>query len=374
MDFHPRAPTQLGWLVDVPTSLEVVIDLLQGNQIGPDRIDHCCRALQLDPAISTPAVSDIESSHPEALAIHRVSLGKSLWDHLHVSTETPSTDTVAEDEQLYCYGHPKTPTRLRCSRCERPICGRCAIPASVGQHCPECVAEARRTAPKIRSALGATAPAVTTIIVINVIAFVLQRLVPSLTSDYASFAPAIADGEYWRLMTSMFLHSPSFIFHILMNMYVLYIYGPNVEQAFGTPRFVLMYLICGFTGSAMSYNLSSCVGGVGASGAIFGVAGVLLMYLYKRRASTLMHHAYRSILAFVGLNLAIGFMIPVIDNWAHIGGLLGGVALGAGLDDSRGTPSPLRQVLVIGAVIGIGLLAVVYRTATFSCPVPGLGG
>ncbi|MDQ4028189.1 MAG: rhomboid family intramembrane serine protease, partial [Actinomycetota bacterium] len=71
-----------------------------------------------------------------------------------------SGPALEESEETYCYGHPNTPTRLRCSRCERPICGRCAIPASVGQHCPECVAEARKTAPRVRSAVAAQAPAV----------------------------------------------------------------------------------------------------------------------------------------------------------------------------------------------------------------------
>jgi rhomboid protease GluP len=150
-------------------------------------------------------------------------------------------------------------------------------------------------------------------------------------------------------------------------MYVLYIYGPNVEQAFGTPRFVLMYLICGFTGSVASYNLSGCEGGVGASGAIFGVAGVLLVYLYKRRTSSVLMEAYRSILLFVGLNLAIGFLFAAIDNWAHIGGLLGGIALGAGLDDPRERPSTTRQTAVVLVVVGVAVLATIYRTATFSC-------
>ena len=283
-----------------------------------------------------------------------------------MSSDPSGTGTVEDEAQTFCYGHPKTPTRLRCSRCDRPICGRCSIPATVGQHCPECVAEARRTAPKVRSALRANAPAVYTIIAMNVIVYLAQRLIPGLTDRLAAHPLAIAEGEYWRLLTSMFLHSPFLIFHILMNMYVLYVYGPNVEEAFGTIRFVGMYLICGFTGSAASY-VNGCAGGVGASGAIFGIAGVLLVYLYKRRTSTLLANAYRSILIFIGLNLAIGFVFPMIDNWAHIGGLAGGLALGAGLDDPRHEVSASRQLVVMATVIAVGVAVVALRTMNFSC-------
>lgn len=285
-----------------------------------------------------------------------------------MSTEAPDVGQPRQDDELYCYGHPKTPTRLRCSRCERPICGRCAIPASVGQHCPECVAEARRTAPKVRSALQAQAPAVAAIIAINVLIFAAQIVSPSVTQRFASFPPLIALGEVWRLFTPMFLHSTQFMLHIVMNMYVLYIYGPLVEQAFGTKRFVPMYLICGFTGSVASYNLGDCRAlGVGASGAIFGIAGVLLVYLYRRRTTSFTNSAYKNILFFVGLNLMIGFVFAGIDNWAHIGGLAGGIALGAGIDNPA-RPVPLaRQAGVMVLVVGVGVAAAAYRTATFSC-------
>lgn len=274
----------------------------------------------------------------------------------------------SEQEELFCYGHPKTPTRLRCSRCERPICGRCAIPASVGQHCPECVAEARRSAPKVRTTLQANAPAVMAIIGINVVVFAAQLISPAVTFRFSSIPSLIATGEYWRLITPMFLHSPSFFFHILMNMYVLYAYGPLVEQAFGTKRFVPMYLICGFTGAVASYNLSRCDAyGVGASGAIFGIAGVLLVYLYKRRNSTFTQAAYKNILLFVGLNLMIGFAFQGIDNWAHIGGLAGGIALGAGIDNPSGRVPAARQAAVMALVIGVAVAAAAYRTSTFSC-------
>src|SRR5918911_3710385 len=87
--------------------------------------------------------------------------------------DTPD-QLVRETDVTYCYGHPHTPTKLRCSRCDRPICGRCAIPASVGQHCPECVAEARRSSPRVKRVNTSAAPAVYAILGINLVVFVLQ--------------------------------------------------------------------------------------------------------------------------------------------------------------------------------------------------------
>lgn len=274
-----------------------------------------------------------------------------------------SGSALEESEETYCYGHPNTPTRLRCSRCERPICGRCAIPASVGQHCPECVAEARKTAPRVRSAVAAQAPAVVAILAINVGVFVLQQLVPGLTRQFALMPGEIADGEWWRLFTPMVLHS-SRIFHILLNSLVLWIYGPHVERAFGTVRFVVLYLISGFIASVTSYAFGPVnIIGVGASGAIFGIAGVLLVYLYRRRSSTFVYAEMRNLGAFIGLNLVLGFVIPGIDYLAHLGGLLGGMALAVGFDRGDRRTSPALQMATAAVVIGAGVGLLMYRTS-----------
>lgn len=285
-----------------------------------------------------------------------------------------SSGTLEDTEETYCYGHPDTPTRLRCTRCDKPICGRCAVPASVGQHCVWCVAEARKNAPKVRSTLQATSPAVLTIIVINVIIWMGQNFVGQITQNFASHPPSIAAGEWWRLITPMFLHAPFTgrvfsLLHIGFNMYVLRIFGPDVEQAFGTSRFVPMYLVAGIAGSAASYTFASCFAvGVGASGAIFGVVGMLLAFMYRRRTSTFVAGSMRNLLFFVGLNLLIGFTIPVIDNAAHIGGLIAGAAMGYGMDPGPGgRVSTVRQAVVLLAVLGATLLVIAWRTATFAC-------
>jgi membrane associated rhomboid family serine protease len=285
----------------------------------------------------------------------------------------PSGSTLEESEETYCYGHPKTPTRLRCTRCDRPICGRCAIPASVGQHCPECVAEARKSAPKVRTAMMAAAPAVTAILAINIGVYVLQNLVPELTGRFSMQPLAIADGEWWRLFTPMVLHDEGRLLHILFNSLVLWIYGPHVERAFGTIRFVALYLISGFIGSVASFTFSPpFISGVGASGAIFGIAGVLLVYLYKRRSSSFVYAEMRNVVFFIGLNLLLGFLLPNIDYWAHIGGLVAGMALCLGFDRDKvdsSTEQPLAsrmsnslEVVTAVAVILVGVVAVVIRS------------
>lgn len=277
--------------------------------------------------------------------------------------DTPAPVTE-ESGQLYCYGHPKEPTRLRCSRCERPICGRCAIPASVGQHCPECVAEARKSAPKVRTALQATAPAVRAIMGIVVVVFILQMATgfgpaTPVTGRLMMNPFAIQAGEWWRLLTPVLVHGG--LLHVGLNMYIFYIYAPNVEQAFGTARFVAIFLITGFLASAFSYALPPLSYSVGASGAVFGVVGVLVAYLYRRRRSTMMAQYLRGMGMFIGINILFGFVVPGIDNMAHLGGLVGGLLLGLGFDRGEGSEarSPLGlQLLTTAVVIALGLFLV----------------
>jgi membrane associated rhomboid family serine protease len=281
---------------------------------------------------------------------------------------------VDESEVVYCAGHPDVPTRLRCSRCGRPICGRCAIPATVGQHCPWCVAEARRSAPRVRSAMAASAPAVVAVVVANVAVYLAQNLVPAITEQFASFPPAIAQGQWWRLVTPMFLHAPlqsTFsLLHIGFNMFVLWSYGPQVEQQLGSLRFLACYLLAGFFASASSYAFGPCnVLGLGASGAIFGVVGILLVFLYNRRRSTFVRGFMQNLVFFIVINLLIGFRLPGVDYVAHIGGLAAGIGLGLGFDRrSRGAAATGTQVATAAAVLGLGIALVLWRTAAFSCP------
>jgi membrane associated rhomboid family serine protease len=273
-------------------------------------------------------------------------------------------------EVTYCYGHPDTPTRLRCTRCDKPICPRCSVPASVGQHCVWCVAESRKSAPKVKSALRAGSPAVMSIIAICVAVYILEFLMGDpFVLRFASSPRLIAAGDWYRLLTPMFLHAPlgsQFgIVHILFNMYILRVYGQQVEEAYGAARFVILFLVTGFMGNVASYAFGACnTLGLGASGAIFGIVGVLLVLLYNRRTSSFVATYMQSLLVFVGINLVFGFVVAGVDNLAHIGGLVSGLALGLGYDNvPPGPQGKARQLAVTLLVVAVGIALVVWRTA-----------
>lgn len=157
----------------------------------------------------------------------------------------------------------------------------------------------------------------------------------------------VRDGQIYRLLTSMFLHVD--FFHILFNMYALFILGPQVEKYYGKLRFILIYLISGLLGSVFS-----CVFGgefiisYGASGAIFGLFGSILYFTYYYRA-TLQGLLRSSLMPTLLFNLLIGFMIPGIDVWCHIGGLIGGVliSMGIGLGDLSKKQDRINGIIVL---------------------------
>jgi rhomboid protease GluP len=130
----------------------------------------------------------------------------------------------------------------------------------------------------------------------------------------------IAYGQYWRLLTAMFLHIG--LAHLFFNTYALYIYGPIVERLFGKYKFPVVYLVSGLTGSLLSYMFSSNHS-AGASGAIFGLMGALL-YFGQRRKDIFRRVFGSNLFIIIGFNLLYGFMNSGIDNWGHIGGLIGG--------------------------------------------------
>ena len=138
---------------------------------------------------------------------------------------------------------------------------------------------------------------------------------------------AVAEGQVWLLLTSMFLHS-GFI-HLALNMLSLYFLGSFVEQAFGKSRFLALYLASGLAGGiAYLYFGSFDEFAVGASGAIFGLLGGVLGYSLRSGTFSWQNPLIRQLLILTALNLYFGFSVPNISNTAHIGGLLGGAAFG----------------------------------------------
>ena len=137
----------------------------------------------------------------------------------------------------------------------------------------------------------------------------------------------VAQGEAWRLLSSMFLHAG--FAHLALNMISLYFLGSFIEGAFGRGRFLALYLLSGISGGLAYLYFGAFDGAaVGASGAIFGLLGGVLGYSLRRGTFSWQNPLIRQLLILLALNLYLGFSIPNISNTAHIGGLLGGIAFG----------------------------------------------
>lgn len=181
-------------------------------------------------------------------------------------------------------------------------------------------------AQKVEEIFTPKKPIVTTIIiVINVLIFLIGMglgIQNDLIATFGNFKSSIQAGEYYRLFTSMFLHGD--IFHIAFNMYALYILGSQAEGFFGRTKFAIIYILSGLSGSLLSMLLNTNAISIGASGAIFGILGALLYFGYNFRVY-LGNTLIREILPVILINLAFGFLYPNIDNYGHIGGLIGGI-------------------------------------------------
>lgn len=268
-----------------------------------------------------------------------------------------------------CYRHPKEETRVHCTRCNRPICPECMNPAPVGHHCPQCVAEARRSVRRPRR-LRAPSSLAMVILGINVAVFVVEIALGATTNifvlvDMGALVPGlVADGQYWRLITPIFLHAS--VFHILFNSWALYIFGSLVEGTFGTIRFAAIYLITGFAASVASMVAGNpAIAAVGASGAIFGLLGAWLAYNLRRRQLTLAQANIRLALILVALNLVFGFSVRGIDNSAHIGGLIAGVIAGVAAEGfgRRGVRVAV-QVVGLAALFAVAVVVATVRVSS----------
>ena len=203
------------------------------------------------------------------------------------------------------------------------------VPAPVGFQCPDCVAGAAASIPQVTTVAGGapiSKPAVTyTLIGINVAIFVLQFAVGvnAVAGDWGMWPVGIAvGGEWWRLVTAAFLHG-SFL-HVAFNMYVLFALGPTLERILGHGRYLTLYLLAALGGGVASYVFSDIrTVSVGASGAIFGLMGALVV------AGRRLRYDITQVLILLGINVVIGFVSPGVDWRAHLGGLVTGAVVAA---------------------------------------------
>ncbi|NYG06891.1 membrane associated rhomboid family serine protease [Phycicoccus badiiscoriae] len=234
-----------------------------------------------------------------------------------------------------CPRHPDRVSYVRCQRCSRPVCPECQRPAAVGVQCVDCVKEQAKTVRTARTVFGGNVtdtPVVSyAIIAICALVFVLQTARPGVSGDI-SFVPYLGKSQPWRFITSAFAHAT--ITHILFNMLALWMVGAQyLERLLGRARYAAVYLVSAIGGSSCYLLLSPAVpfdelnpsswyiGAVGASGAVFGLFGALLVLnRHLGRSSAGMY-------ATIGINAVIGFVVPGIAWQAHLGGLLTGAAV-----------------------------------------------
>ena len=220
----------------------------------------------------------------------------------------------------------------------------------MGFQCPECIGEAAANVRQPVTVSGGgliQRPVVTyTVIGITVAVFGVQFLVGNneMAEQFGMLPFGIAlFGEWWRLLTAAFLHGS--ILHIAFNMYVLFALGPTLERALGHTRFIVLYLVAALGGSVASYTFSDPrTVSVGASGAIFGLMGAMIVT--GRR----MKWDITQVLVLLGINVVIGFISPDVDWRAHFGGLVVGALVAAIF---VWTPAPLRSSRVLWQTVGI---------------------
>jgi membrane associated rhomboid family serine protease len=277
-------------------------------------------------------------------------------------SETAPGGSAPEAETSVCYRHGDRRSFVRCQRCARVICGECQSTAAVGFHCPDCRASARASAPRQRSGLTrafhsrSRTPVVTySILALTVFVFVLQQISSGAVTQALLYWPPLTTVEPWRMLTTALVHSERSLFHILFNMYSLWILGPLIEGLIGRGRFLALYVLSAFGGSVAVLYLAPEQAVVGASGAIFGMLGAFFIIQRGIGGQSV------QLVVLIALNLAIGFVVPGISWQAHIGGLVVGGLVALILVRTRRLDQRVAQRLFLGAVAAALVIVTIAR-------------
>jgi membrane associated rhomboid family serine protease len=239
------------------------------------------------------------------------------------------------------------------------------VPASVGFQCPECVTEGRKTMRPAKTMYGGSVRRggldVTRILIaVNVVIYVITAvnagsiLSPnpgaSIYNHFAMISPDIANGQYYRLLSSMFLHYN--LIHIGFNMWALLVIGTPLEQMLGRLRYLVLYFLSGFGGGLLSMAFGQIgVPSAGASGAIFGLFGAFYVITRRRGLET------GPIVGLIAINLVFSFTFSGIDWRGHVGGLIVGSALAFAYAAARPGPNRDRMQIAGGVIIAVLLVA-----------------
>lgn len=279
----------------------------------------------------------------------------------------------------HCYRHPDRETYISCQRCGNPICPDCMHSASVGFHCPDCVRKGAATSRQVRTSFGGritdgSSRATVVLIAINAIVFIVANATGGISGEFtetlglipdaSGYDPrlgleGVAQGSYWQLITSTFLHLQ--ILHIALNMVGLWIFGTFLEHVLGRWRFVALYLLSGLAGSVSVYWLAAENSfSLGASGSVFGLFGAALIILLKQGRDV------TQLLILLALNLALTFTVSDVSWQAHLGGLAAGLLIGAAFAYAPRTHRTAVHAGVLVALTVVCVLLAAARTASLT--------
>jgi membrane associated rhomboid family serine protease len=273
-------------------------------------------------------------------------------------------------DTLHCYRHPDRETRVSCSECGRGVCPDCMVFAPVGIRCLEhagsSVPATKAVTQRARTVRAGflDQPGIVTKILIgaNVAVFLVNLLQGArlndnggdLFFDWALYGPAVANGDWWRLITAAFLHGG--IIHLAFNMYFLWLVGQPIESLIGKWRFLALYFVSALAGSAGALLLSPMDVTVGASGALFGILGAAVVF--ERQG---VHVLGGAAIGIALINFAITLLVPGISLGGHLGGFVGGLLCGLALTRfGRGHAAYGRLgVSGMAGVLAVGVASVV---------------
>lgn len=271
-----------------------------------------------------------------------------------------------------CYRHPGRETNLSCVRCERPICPDCLRPAAVGYQCPECATTSKARAPTLPygGRIAEHVGLVTLVIgALNVVAYVASAVTSpaGVANNNASqlfkrmvLNPAVVHDhdQFWRLLTSAFMHAG--ILHIAVNMFSLAVLGPGLERVLGRLRFAVLYLVSALGASVFVFGFGGeLTSTVGASGAIFGLFGALVV-VYRKLGLNM-----RALIPTVAINVYITWRVPNISWIGHLAGFAVGLVLAAIIVYAPREQRASIQILGIGAVLAILVGLTIWRNDRF---------
>ena len=263
----------------------------------------------------------------------------------------------------HCYRHPDREAGRRCTRCGKPACSDCLVQATVGSHCLDC---AKAAQPDVKTRIKyaiARQPALVTLVIIglNVAVFAWVGIKDTSSFGNGGVTQEQADlalnrgymhvyGEYYRLVTSGFLHFG--VLHLLLNMYLLYLLGQMLEPALGRVRFSLLYfasLLGGSAGALILMSLTDVSATGGASGAVFGLMAAAAISTHRQGINILQTGIGRTLL----INIAFTFIVPGISIGGHLGGIVAGAICGAVMLAPKWKPVPKWATYATPIVVGL---------------------